>query len=354
MKKENIHIMTGQLYDGVLYGACYEINALLSIDLHTGEMNLVSTFPNAGYLTSALYRDSVVVNDKIYFIPDRANNIAVYNVSMNSFEIIQLPENEEGKTGYDAVLYGKNIYLIPFQLKYGIMVYDIERKIFECKNELNEKISVAMRGGLGQDVYRAIRIDDIAVLPMMNTEICLEINMRTDEIVLRRLEKERVKGVIPGNDQYWIFVENGEHIYICNRNNLQQLKNSVKQFFFPVLEVNQNLIMLDKEKRKLVIYNKNTIAELNIENANKIGIQIPRNVLFFREANVSGQKVLYSVNMNGIIVSEDDKTRFVKTYYRKDVEESLVRYIDLAMKQGCNTINENGVGLQEFLKYVYK
>ena len=72
--------MTGQLYDGVLYGACYEINALLSIDLYTGEMNFVSTFPDAGYLTSALYRGSVGVNAEIYFIPDRANNIAVYNV----------------------------------------------------------------------------------------------------------------------------------------------------------------------------------------------------------------------------------------------------------------------------------
>ena len=39
-----VHFMTGKVYNDYFYGSCYEFNALLKMNLISGELSFINTF----------------------------------------------------------------------------------------------------------------------------------------------------------------------------------------------------------------------------------------------------------------------------------------------------------------------
>lgn len=347
----NLHIMTGQVYQGILYAACYEMNALCKIDIHSGDTEFIGHFLNEEYFEKALYRDSVIVGDTIYFIPDNAAGIGIYHISESLLESVELPEDENEKMGYDGMLYDDKIMLVPFDIKKRIVLFDMKKKIFEYQDSLNEKIQKIADTLKGRNVYRVINIENKAILPVINTPFCLEISFPQKEVELKKVENESVKGVLPGKDRYFIFVQSERYIYECSDGQaLKKIEMADKKNIFPIFYYDEKVLGLDKESNQICTCSNGKRLPPEIVNSEKIELTETKDIMYFRETAEEKTRILYSVNMNGIIVDNGNKLNFVKMNSKK--ENMRMEYIDGAVRNGAWLMNEEGIGLTEYVKYI--
>ena len=119
--------MTGKVYNDYFYGSCYEFNALLKMNLISGELSFINTFDGQEKFQKALYRDSIMVDDVIYFLPDAAKGIAALDVANNKIEVFPLPPKERICTGYNGILLdGGKILMVPLCFEEDFYFFDTD------------------------------------------------------------------------------------------------------------------------------------------------------------------------------------------------------------------------------------
>ena len=98
-----------------VWGSLAATNALVKVNIHTGEMEMIASFPEENIDEKCLHSDVFFYNDILIFVPYQAKNILLYNISTMQFDVIKLrPEfrDIEYKFQHGAQYNGK-LYLFP-------------------------------------------------------------------------------------------------------------------------------------------------------------------------------------------------------------------------------------------------
>lgn len=127
--------------DNVGYASDYDKNGLFEVDMKTGKCEFLDIFEEQPIQKKRLHSCAKWIEDKIYFIPDSANKIAVYNLNNRKLESISIPKPNENlytfyKKNYnfiDALEYKGYLWLLPCTYP-GVLKLDIQTNEIEIIN----------------------------------------------------------------------------------------------------------------------------------------------------------------------------------------------------------------------------
>lgn len=102
------------------YASAYEKNGLYEVNIKTGECTFLGNFKEKA-LKRGLHSKAVRIKNKVFFVPDAADSIAVYDIEMQDISSISLPIITAGKNRFysadmkfiDALQQGNFLWLIP-------------------------------------------------------------------------------------------------------------------------------------------------------------------------------------------------------------------------------------------------
>lgn len=121
IKGKNLEFEAFAIVDNeTAYAASSTFNALFKVNLITGECTYITMFQNEKCDGKRLYTKALAVDDKIYFVPTAAEEIAVYDVKTQSIDKWLIQKADKKKyTFYESnnkfsggVLYEKYVFMI--------------------------------------------------------------------------------------------------------------------------------------------------------------------------------------------------------------------------------------------------
>lgn len=196
-------------------------NGLFSIDLKSGEIDWKGKFPKEKDDVVNLFRDYIVAEDKIYFVPSNAEHIAIYDIAEEKFEAVGLDTGKYKKNGnYASIMQnGRELLFIGMCRTNAICRFSMDTgKIVFIGSEDAEQIDVGPYGELyGR---RHCIWNNVLYIPLRKGGCALKVNLLTEETELLRLtEKEdaafSMAVYIPQRNAIW-FVDMCGHIVQWN------------------------------------------------------------------------------------------------------------------------------------------
>ena len=118
--------------------ASYDYNALFNVNLMTGECRYLSMIPGENNIQMRLYSVALKMDNRVYFVPASAREIAVYDLENGRVEKIDYYKKKRKTTACykqnsnfnGAVRFGKYIFMIPFTFP-GVLRLDTENNTVE-------------------------------------------------------------------------------------------------------------------------------------------------------------------------------------------------------------------------------
>jgi len=112
----NISFMTGIEYGGSLYLSATYLNGLFRYDMEDDKLEFIDCFKQETESTG-LYRDTLLINDEIWFMPEHAKKIAIFNPHKVEIRYIELNANYDKSVWCNFITFGvinnEYVYMIP-------------------------------------------------------------------------------------------------------------------------------------------------------------------------------------------------------------------------------------------------
>lgn len=213
---ERLKFMCGAKVGEFIYASCMQFNGLAKINSITGDCKILGKFPNEPLCGEYLHKMAFVVDSNIYFIPHLAKNICRYDVQNGKFNNIEI-QRENYKGGYIAEKILNKIYMISESAGGNIVEYDtatnMQRVIIssveliaETKDYISENLIF----------FRACSLKDHLFLPIRNSNIILEIDIKNKSILCHKLKIKKIWGCFKGNKGIWILNCDVNKVYLWN------------------------------------------------------------------------------------------------------------------------------------------
>lgn len=355
MDELNTHFMAGQIYKGFLYASCYEYNGLFKMNIETGETFFLGIFPGESIIQRALYRDAVLVENTIVFIPDSAEKMVLYEIEKNQFEVVALPIERDGWCAYNAVENNMKIYLIPIELDKEILVYDMVSKKFVI-NDFTEKIHAILIEKKNAKAYKIGSIGKTLWIPVIGTAICLCLDLETGKVVSHTYKADIIN-IVREKEGYWLCLKDNTMVLSRNINSQSEcefagiLRIDSSQV---ICEYDDGFLLFNKDSVRIQKYNDRIYGDADIINGSFIR-WMHRNVLcFFRTIFYKDMKVIISVNMDGILVLKKNDILFVKMQDNiTETQDSPRRNIEKELQASDKILTESETfDLKLFLSFI--
>lgn len=99
-------------YESSIYYYINETNSLYKININDSVETLVGCVDGEDNYLPDKYETLILLNNKIYFIPYMAKELAIYNITNDSFEKKEIPKSDDKIMGYmAAIAIGEKIFL---------------------------------------------------------------------------------------------------------------------------------------------------------------------------------------------------------------------------------------------------
>lgn len=346
--------MTGKVYGDFFYGSCYEYNALFKMNLTSGEMFFINHFTDQERFRKALYRDSIKVDDIIYFLPDTATGIAIYDVKNNNIETITLPTKKERIcNGYNGILINdEKILMVPLSFEEDFYLFDIKSKKYEVAEKISNSIRQILVNYKDCLCLKVMQIKDTIVLPIAGTNVIIEIICENGTYNLKKISSEMIiSGLVKCKNGYMTISSDGKK-YVKYLNGTiteaREIYGDLNRYWAIQNDEEDNTIFLDRVNKKLLLY-ADSFTNYVCENVSQIEWDYISNSCFFRSTDCNGTELIYSINMNGIIICKNCSNVFVKMYIPNLYE--LEQYLSKSMQENI-LVENNSLDLNDFLKLI--
>lgn len=215
------------------YGISYDSNMMFRIDLNKEEIWFGDFFPNEAD-EYGLYISGQVYNDKIYWIPYMAKQLAVYDVSKKYMRKYELPvqlKSISQKFGV-SILYQKKIFAFGYE-KPIILCIDCDSmnmKVIDLSPDVkSEPTSVFFK-------YAYCVKEDKAYLSAQEENMVLEFDMSKEQYKIHYIQEETERGytsILPCERGFRLFNWNDEEIIwnpqegVVERKKIRSLPDSI-------------------------------------------------------------------------------------------------------------------------------
>lgn len=175
------------IIDNKIYFSDRYVHGLFVYDIKDKKTSLVSVFEKEMGELDALHYCVVEKDNKLYFLPFNAENIAIYNIDNKTLEYVSLPaqyENTRGKFFTGAIV-NEKIYMFGYDVS-GVLVYNIKSQSFKCIYQpLVEKSEELKKRDLWE-ISKVINVNDVlyAVSPLLNILVKIDTSNDDCEVIL--------------------------------------------------------------------------------------------------------------------------------------------------------------------------
>ena len=121
-----------------IYFSNHTFNALIAMNKENGEFQFVKSFNKDEFWMKGLHRRVIKYRKSLFFFPDASKGITKYNLDTREMDFFK--SNEKVLDLADAILFGKNVYLIPKSINQPLYLFDMENYCYESKDSWNSMI----------------------------------------------------------------------------------------------------------------------------------------------------------------------------------------------------------------------
>lgn len=172
--------------NGNAYGASADFNGLFKIDMLSGECKYINAFPGEDMEGKRLYFAAAYYNGKVFFAPQSAEHIAIYDIDNDKIITISIDADESIKFNRnmkfaDILVYEREIFLFgatyPYVLKLDAETYQLEYIPIDI-----EECFCFRKGGCikGESYF----------IPSVNSNVVLEFNLKEKQTTIHRIPCE--------------------------------------------------------------------------------------------------------------------------------------------------------------------
>lgn len=138
--KSKISFLDAVAIENKLWFSNLDYNALMRMDIQTGETYIISYFPKNEIYQEELHRKVFLYKKKLYFIPLKSHYIHIWNMEREEWdETMELPFSES-ETICDAYMIDENIWIFPSSLKNDIIRWNLKSNKILCLIGLTDEI----------------------------------------------------------------------------------------------------------------------------------------------------------------------------------------------------------------------
>lgn len=275
-----IEIGIEDLYDDgeYLWFSATNFNGLFKMDKRNMEPIFVGSFPNELFIGQRLYVGIAECNDKLYFSPFSAHEIAVYDMKKDEFKKInidkRLIENDDCKF-YSAITYKNNVIFIPYSYN-AILCLDTDKgKLTYCSEWVNSIKNDINRDRKFYYFRKAEIIDSELYLPSCCTDKLLIFNIITHSYEIKNMHYESTSyhGIVYKNNNCIFSPNTGELIKydlktyksdIINELNMDIGIKSIK--YIDICDANDKIWLFPHNAKSMLEIDtlNNTIRDMNV------------------------------------------------------------------------------------------
>lgn len=361
LKFEDAYIRNGEMWF-----VSYSRNALMRMDMKTKIAKCVGSFPNEKMSGYRLYSKIIEYNDKLYFVPCRAEEIGVYDLANKCFEKIPYECEEVGKVSqysgwnfYAGCEYGRNIYFFPHQ-RTAILKYDTQKNQLHVLNDWYKDFESVLEDSSSL-FFNIDVVGSKAYLPLNYQDSTMVFDMENDSAIIINFESGN-EGYIAAkacNDMLCVAPLNGNSIvlYDMKTENIKKIeldneKDKCDYYFWSMELVNNHIYCIPNQYKY--------IMNINITDctADKIDIDLYKNNLgesrficskvvddkIFLCSNMGELVDISNVNEKSLMLIENDEA--YKEYFELLIEDNL--------KRGEVVEESNGDMFKYWLSYLKK
>lgn len=196
----------------------YEFNALFKMNKADYKVELVGIFPEEIFTERKLYISTAVCNQKMYFAPYSAKEIAIYDLKKKVFEKKSiLDPRKTGSLEWECIKFFKiisvdnKVYFIPDHYP-GILCYDTKTKEFRCFDDWVDEIEKKRISDMGY-FFACIHVGDKLILPCgcMDGVVIFDTISQKSKIIFTQSTEHACKfcGIWYRNDYFYLVSADG-------------------------------------------------------------------------------------------------------------------------------------------------
>ncbi|MDR1687117.1 MAG: hypothetical protein LBS21_00710 [Clostridiales bacterium] len=184
-------------------------NALIKMNRKSGETQYIGTFPGEAIFQTDLYFGCLYFNGKVYFGPQNAKNIAIYDIEKSQFKTMELRALEELNCQLDRVENNtprfmfvisdddKYIYLSPTRSYPAIIRINIQSQEAEYITDYLRAIDERYFKFYEYYSFKKCFVDgDILWIPSSKSNAVIKYNMQTKESLMLVIEDNSIENIL--------------------------------------------------------------------------------------------------------------------------------------------------------------
>ncbi len=258
------------VHENTLYSFNKNINALMNINLESGDVNYISKVSTEIEYSKHLYGDVLLVNNKLFFSPYLANDVAIFDIEKNEFEriVIKKDNNIDSKQKFSKMkIIGNQVIFTPVFYSCVIGI-DLDTLEVSYSTNINEFMLVDPNKPVFLEAVEVYK-DKICFASAQSNDI-LMYNINTTKMDVLKINENNYGYTSSLLVDHELFLAtNYKDIFVkLDLNTLEHTEYSCSSYtdnhIFKMFDFNDKIIMLKNFNNVFLVYDKNT-GELSKE-----------------------------------------------------------------------------------------
>jgi len=178
-------------------------NALMRVDREKFNVEYIDSFEGTPRWTERMYRCVVNNGPYLFFFPNCMGNIARYNLMTREINYFQCAERWTDLAG--AIVYHKNVWMIPKLIEQPMYLFNMESGQFVCRVDWNEQVMTQIGEIKNARFIRVCSDSTFFWTFVKNTNIIIRTSLESGKVEVFKLDEKNLIGAI-ATDGYNLFL----------------------------------------------------------------------------------------------------------------------------------------------------
>ena len=345
-------------------------NSLFRICKDTMQVEHISIFPKEKICQWRQYFSMVHVENKIYFSPFSADNIAVYSIDNGTFEHIEIPPqsikaavelNQDAK--FSQIFHYQDCLILIPNTYPGILLYDLKSKKTEVITDWIIHFEQCATENMLGYFFRGIIVEDALYLACSGANAIFRMNLDTFAYEIHQIKNNNVgySGICFDGENFWlipvslgsivkwnytygVLFEYDEYVHevLCEKYFPFQNISFVGKYVWVLAAFGNHALKIDVDTSEVAIADE---FQTELKNPRSLSDIIPNNNYILQEAD-DGYLYAYSARSNRLLLYEYNNNRMEYITITMS-NDDLVKYnaeqlrrIKLNLNEGDDRKNE--------------
>lgn len=316
----------GVLVNNTIWCSELKQNGLYKIDLNLKRVEYISEFP-FDKLSYTPYKDPILDNQRLYFIPIGQDDLLIYNMLNGEMEKVNIKNRKDERYGV-GVMTDENVFLFPSRWNERIAIVKKNSKKVIYQYDLLKDIEKFLGEKIDSLFWNSYVYKGNIYLPMRERSVLVEYNCITRKYVFYWIDQTEDQGIINcegrGHQLYLLDNMGGVYVFDVNKKDAKKVFTMKDGTLCPYV----SLHLFKNDEIWLIPYTKNEIVIYSI----KTKVKMIQNIV------VEG----YRICDNEYSISVRNRYKFSKVFRQDDILWLYPNATNLLIRVDMNTREQQG------------